>query len=328
VLVTPSVNTYPYKAYIETLLSSGPGAHNSHKTCEGWYQDGPGNFSDVDAQNTTNQGLIARTQLAATSAPFELIGRPHVDVFQQDRYLLPGVDMSLKLTRSPSAFHLMSDANDYKLVILDACIKIRRVKLSPGFELETIKKLNDGHKAKYPLRRGIVHSFTVSNGMQSFNKENVLSGQLPRRLIIGMVRNNAYNGLRNRNPYEFEHFNITSLVVSDGNQNFPSQPYKLNFTTNTYMHAYHDLVTSLGIANSDKAVGFDRKQYKNGHVLFGFDLTADMSEGAHVDPIRYGNIRIEGNFSAALAQAVNVIVYAEYDNVMQIDRSRNVMCDF
>ena len=40
-LVTPSLNTYPYKAYLETLLSHGADTKNSYLSNEGWF-GGPG----------------------------------------------------------------------------------------------------------------------------------------------------------------------------------------------------------------------------------------------------------------------------------------------
>lgn len=38
----------------------------------------------------------------------------------------------------------------------------------------------------------------------------------------------------------------------------------------------------------------------NGSTLYGFDLTPDTAEGAHVDPVRYGNLRLDVRFSAQL----------------------------
>ena len=45
----------------------------------------------------------------------------------------------------------------------------------------------------------------------------------------------------------------------------------------------------------------------------------DMAVGAHTDPIKYGNIRMDIHFAAPLTATVNVIVYAKYDSLIQID---------
>ena len=41
--------------------------------------------------------MWARGQLIILRNDFELEGRPHVDIFQQERYLVPGVSMQLKV---------------------------------------------------------------------------------------------------------------------------------------------------------------------------------------------------------------------------------------
>ena len=327
-LVTPSINTYAYKSYLETLLSFGEGAKRDQKTIEGWYKDVSDAGDAVNGGNTTNTGLEKRTALAATSNVFEIMGRPHVDVLHQDRYLIPGVSMSFKFMRSASAFHLMSDANTYKVVIEDATMFVRKVKLNPSISIEHAEYLNKGEHVKYPVRRGIVTTFTIGNGLASFNRESVISGQIPRRIIMGFVENTAFNGLRNKNPFNFKHFGLNHLSLSTGGQNFPSQPLRPNYANGEYMLAYNSLLTGLGLNNADKGLGIDRHSYLHGNVLYAFDLTADMAEGAHIDPIHYGSIRVEAAFANALPNAVNAIIYAEYDNVLQIDRARNVVSDF
>ena len=327
-LVTPSVNTYAYKSYLETLLSYGVGAKQSQKTIEGWYPDTGADGDDVNGANTTNTGLEKRTALAATSRTFELMGRPHVDVLHQDRYLIPGVSMGFKFIRSSAAFHLMGDGNAYKVVIEDATMFVRKVKLNPSVSVEHAEMLNNDKHVKYPVRRGIATTFTIGNGLASFNRESVISGQLPRRIIVGFVENTAFNGHRDKNPFNFKHFNLNHLSLSSGGQNFPSQPLKPNYGNGEYMLAYNSLLTGLGLNNADKGLGIDRESYLHGNVLYAFDLTADMAEGAHVDPIHYGSIRVEASFANAFPHAINAIIYSEYDNVLQIDRARNVVSDF
>lgn len=61
----------------------------------------------------------------------------------------------------------------------------------------------------------------------------------------------------------------------------------------------------------------------------GVDLTADQgSEEGHLHPIKQGVLTIEMAFSEALAHAVNVIIYAEYDNQIVINGRREIITDF
>ena len=44
--------------------------------------------------------------------------------------------------------------------------------------------------------------------------------------------------------------------------------------------------------------------------------------------MRQGNVRLVLNFGAALEQTVTVVAYAEFENVIEIDRNRKVVFDF
>ena len=52
-LVIPSMNTCPYRAYLETLLSYGPAAKESYLSAALWYKDSAGHLED----RSSNQGF-------------------------------------------------------------------------------------------------------------------------------------------------------------------------------------------------------------------------------------------------------------------------------
>lgn len=41
-----------------------------------------------------------------------------------------------------------------------------------------------------------------------------------------------------------------------------------------------------------------------------------------------GNLRLEVPFAAALPQTANVVVYGEFETVLEINRNRNVVYDY
>lgn len=331
-LITPSVNTYPYRAYIEKLLSYGTDAKNSQLSSELWYIDSV----DMDAKNplddtetTANPGLVSRGDFMKESSSVEMMGRLHCDIFLQDRYLMKGTDMNIKLTRSAELFHLMSNkGTGFKTVIEDAVLFVRKVKLNPAIPNAHDKLLNQGKLAKYPVRRSVVSTFTISQGSMSINKDNVIMGQLPRRIIVGLVKNTAFNGVVTENPFNFQHFKLTYLALKVGSEQFPSKPLTPNYDSDLFLRSYMTLFEGTGMLNDNRGHGITRTSYKDGFALYAFDMTPDMTDGSHVDLIKHGNIKMELQFKEALASTVNVIVYAEYDNVIQVDRARNVITDF
>jgi hypothetical protein len=65
-----------------------------------------------------------------------------------------------------------------------------------------------------------------------------------------------------------------------------------------------------------------------GNTLFGFDLTPGISEVGAFQLIKQGNLRVEIHFTEALTATINVIMYAEFYNVNEIDRNRQVLFDY
>jgi hypothetical protein len=60
-----------------------------------------------------------------------------------------------------------------------------------------------------------------------------------------------------------------------------------------------------------------------------FDLTPDgCASDGHTSLPDNGNSRIELKFDAALAEAITILVYQEFDASIQIDRLRNILTNF
>ncbi|KAL7289433.1 hypothetical protein TKK_0016629 [Trichogramma kaykai] len=83
-------------AYIETLLNYNDDAKKSHLTSTLWYVDQSGRFEaapEVRNADRANMGLIQRQSYTLNSAPLDMIGHLHCDVFNQDEMLINGVEM-------------------------------------------------------------------------------------------------------------------------------------------------------------------------------------------------------------------------------------------
>jgi hypothetical protein len=168
-LITNSTNTYPYRAYIETLLSYGPPAKKSHLTASLYFKDDAAHpSSPMDKPNPKaegadrNNGLRKRAAYTSESNEVDMIGRIHSDIFFQERYMLNEVNTKIKLTRSKDAFCLMATGDQaYQAQITSAALVIRKVKISPSVYLAHAKALENG-MAKYPIHRVICKTFTVS----------------------------------------------------------------------------------------------------------------------------------------------------------------------
>ena len=151
-LVTPSSNTYPFRSYVETLLSYDAEAKKIQLTSQVWYNDTTGHM-----EGTTfiagNLSLVEQGGYLAGRRVVDMMGRSHVDLFLQDRFLLNGVDNKIHLVRSKDAFSMLADGQlpDYKVRIVEAILLVSNAVFSQTVQMAHIKTLAKG-TAKYTLR--------------------------------------------------------------------------------------------------------------------------------------------------------------------------------
>jgi len=88
------------------------------------------------------------------------------------------------------------------------------------------------------------------------------------------------------------------------------------------------LFAGTGKAYKDEDLDITREDYARGYTLFVFDLTPDDGEDDHYSLIKTGSVRLGLTFAEALRETVQVVVYAEFQNVLEVDRNRNVFYDF
>ncbi|XP_046734986.1 uncharacterized protein F54H12.2-like [Diprion similis] len=173
----------------------------------------------------------------------------------------------------------MEAENRRKLHILETSLLVRRVKISPGILLADARSLAKG-TAKYPVTRVEVKSFTIHAGVQAETLDNVILRQLPKRVIIGFVSNKAFNGDRQRNPFNFQNYSLNFLSLYVDGVQVPSKPLQMNFgKDDLYVDAYHTLFSGTGIHFLDDGNGINRQQFAKGNCLMAFDLTP-WREGA------------------------------------------------
>lgn len=324
--ITSSTSTYPYRAVIETLLSYGSDAKKSQLASALFSKDMAGRMDTVTVENN-NPAFIKRRDLAAGSRVIDMMGRLHLDLFFQDRYLLNEVTVKIKLTRSKDNFCLMGAPAGCKVVIVGASMIVRKVRLSPSVLLAHAKTLETA-TAKYPIKRVVCKSFTVPQGVLDVNQEKLFSGQLPTRLVVGLVYNDAFNGSLNRNPFNFAHNNVSEIGVYLDGQGQLIQPVKTNYGTGEYVQAYFRLFTGTNKINRDEGNDILFDEFPNGYCLYAFDLTPDLCEGQNFNLVKQGTVRLAIKFSDAPARALSVLCYAEFESLIEIDRSRNVIFDF
>ena len=119
---------------------------------------------EIDAGPAANERFVARRANIARSRVVDMMGRLHVDLFLQDKFLINGVDVKIRLVRSKSAFAFMvgGDNPDYRITIVNATLFAKKATLNPTVQMAHIKAL-ERSTVKYPVPR---HSAETSGAVQ------------------------------------------------------------------------------------------------------------------------------------------------------------------
>ena len=208
-LISQAANTSHYMSYIDLLKETTFDKAKTFLQTSG--------FLTTFGQTTTDKNYIDENyaKLFNRSKKFQFYGRLHGGIFDSDKLLLNGLNLRLIFNRAPTQFICMGKAaqttptalaaTEPKLELDDISLFIRKVKISPSI-LSAHDKVLQTSRAIYPFRRKIIKVFNLPNNQSVFMIDNVVTGQMPARLVMGIVSNNAYAG-----SLHIESFCIQSL---------------------------------------------------------------------------------------------------------------------
>ena len=80
--------------------------------------------------------------------------------------------------------------------------------------------------------------FTISSGTRSKIEDHLLTGQLPKRVFIGLVLNEAFNGTLETNPFFFQHFNLSKMDVTCDGHSVYGKPFEPRFGNDQYLRSF------------------------------------------------------------------------------------------
>lgn len=329
-LITQSANTYGYRAYIEALLHYDKSTIETALSPGLFILDTPGHHDAQTTHNGTNLGMRGRQAYTALSMEVDLISPLHVDFFLQEKLLLNGVDVRVRLTRAKNEFCLMRHGGDeFKVVILAASLYVKKVTPAPHIALAHAQALLQSN-ARYAYDRTEIKCFTLARGSRSISLENLFLGRQPRALALGLVENGSFIGSLAKNPYRFQHFNLNHLSLHKDGMQIPSTPLTPRFDIpggGGIAREYFQIISATNRHLKNQALAFDRKDFQQGYALYVFNLAPDDDTAGCMSLVKHGNLRLDMTFSHALPETVTLIAYASYDAIIEISSRREVLMD-
>ena len=121
------------------------------------------------------------------------------------KFLLPGANLHIKLTKARSSFYLMNATADSKTTFkfLDAKLFVKRIRPHPDNLSAHNETLKGGGIARYNLTRVELKTFTFAPGSKSLSIDNLVLGPIPKSILFTMIKIQIFLDLWRLNPLTF-----------------------------------------------------------------------------------------------------------------------------
>ena len=315
---------YPYKAYINSAFRYSKEVQEGQLFSIGFVRDEATKMDDV-----ANAAFLKRKTWTTLSSSKEFIGKLHLGMFNQDRLLVPGADLHLKLERAKDAFCVFNNNNKLqpKVIIEAAFLDLLTVKVNPQIMHNHVTTLARGIPAEYPFHRVEMDVMTIAENQQGEKKGFLFGGQIPKYVIMVMVSNSAMNGDYKKNPFNFKFFNANYIHLTKDKEPVPFEAFEPDFKNNDYLHEYMSLFQSNGLLGKNCILPISYDEYKSGFTNLQWNLS-DNKRGDNSNPDPRGNLKIEVKFAEKVTEAINVVLYGIFDGTVLIFGDDTTVTDY
>lgn len=327
---------YAYRAYLQTLVSLNRGAKKTMASMMLWSKDHhpDNNFVELEGNELSedaNEGAWVRFQTTKFSKPFETMSKVHADLLSQDRFLPSNCEVRLRFHRADTAFALMAKDNtkNFTIVLDSAVLFVRYVEVASHVH-ESIIKASLAQNYLFPVRKVKCLFQSFSTGRSCLSSWNLISGRLPRRLLVGFVKSSSFHGDLSTSPFNFQDFNLSMIVVRANSQSFPCDSgIEADYKQRNFLQAYWSLLQGTTNLFTNTDIDLSPDDFVDGHCLYGFDLSPEMSSGTtdHLDLLHDGNLDIEVKLSTATICPVTMVVLLEFDHVIEMTTAGDIVSE-
>ena len=118
-------------------------------------------------------------------------------------------------------------------------------------------------------KRAICKAFAIPQNYRDITYEKLVLGQLPTRLVVGLINNAAFNRSRNHKPFNFRHYNLLIISIDlDGQQQHTWKPIHPKYDMSQFVFAYKTLFSRTCKLNHDKGNHISCNDFDKGYALY------------------------------------------------------------
>ena len=252
----------------------------------------------------------------AKNGTIHSVGPLLLDIADADNFLLPGIDVRLRLDlASPSI--LINSANEtYKYNITLCKLWVKMVKIYPTALLSLNRSLFDKSKSlEYVFERPIVKTIIFPANQTSLTVDCPFNNLIPHKMIAFLINQKNLSGEFNKNSLHIPHCNVSNIKidingssVSNISTSFP------HFVTNA-------LYRTLEVIGKNNLL--THKNFSNGRTVYAFDLrSSNSTDTLSLD--KHGTMRVSITTSTPLDKNHVLYLIGMTTGVVEITGDGNV----
>ena len=346
VLISPQTDTYPYKAFFETLLNYNRDEGETILAPQGWMNvfDVPARLEVTDAGDDTlkvtghsdaqkvNRALLETATGDYVGKTHWLVFKPHLEVFHTGKVLVPNTEIKIQFHFNDPDFWTygrnLGQTTNKKLRLLPEDIEIKFILCQLRLNQAVYKGLAFERANKpavvYPVVRSEIRTYTFQGTTDNWEETNIFQGRIPDRMIVGLLDAKAFNGDKDYYPFAFQKFGLESIKQIVRGEEYPYETLQLNGTNSTRDKlGFFRFVLASGARKKSVPTMLqpsDWGQSKN-CTLFMFDNVASGdADSRMLNPRQSGDLQLKIKFNTAPGKVITVLIFGEFENLMEVDR--------
>ena len=351
-LISPQTDTYHHKAYMDAVIHNDRDDGETILKPEGWFngltcRDASGTALTANQLNVGHDDHKALSEdernWVKSIKPFNggkkvvLRFKPYLEVFQLSKLLVPGVQIQIQMylnsreiwsKKHGGARHIRDiTADDLKMTFF-----LNQKKVLPSVSRGLLNQFQKGSKkAVYPTTRSEIRTFNHPNDSVYFEANNVFHNQLPNRVIVALLDQTAFNGSEAKYAFGYKTFNITSIKQLVRGEEYPYRILELDHQNASQdLRGYHQFLQATECLTKRKGNMVRAEDWgrDKGCTLFVFNnAPSEALSSSVLNPPQTGEVKIVIRFGANPGVNLTVLVYGEFENLLEIDGNRTVLYD-
>ena len=214
----------------------------------------------------------------------------------------------------------MADTAKFKLEKLE--LRLRKITVEPMVVAAIENKLSQS-PCFYPIAHSKIRHHLLAANTKNIHIPNMLRGKLPRGFIIFFIGNEAHSGNSTKNPFFFKNYDLDYMNVYINGEPIHPNPIKMVWNDGSVVNQFKWMLDNIGLKHYISN-GITIEEFAGNSACFPYDLTPDQCNSYQSHGTDTGNIDIALGFKTPLPEAVQVLVYATYDEVVAINKDRAV----